>query len=257
MSCSVYSSNNLLELYVTSWSTTLRSSMSPIIAQKNTWFESWTPDQETITMTIRQGDQDAQHKANTLLQFWQWNNTIVTLYWPERNMLYSVTVASAPYTEDYRNVVTDLTVTFNLITNMLFGYTVQPSISSNITGMISADLVDTTIESEVNRLNQASIQEYLSNIARSRKQWRGYHVTYDNFGWVTVEVPIHTKKDLHNYISQIGITKHNKNFVEVKQFKRFRTRLTGDFVQVMDSGSAKAIEHYLSRHGNSLGIITR
>lgn len=240
MACILYSSTTQLELYVIAWSTSLTSSMSPVIAQRHTWFQSWNPAHDSMQLTIRQGPQSAQKAASSLLQQWMRTNEVLTLSWPERNMSYKCTVASAPYVERYDTPVTDLTVQLFLVTNLIMSQTAAVSISDNVTGMLGTNLVTGTIQDELDRLTAEEKAALADQAKRHNTQWAGYKVQYNNDGTATVTV--YTAQ--HGILGNI-IGGNDGNMITTNVKRQYVVSLTGEFVQAMNTGSDSVIQFYL------------
>ena len=134
--CFLTSGGVQVEVGVVSWGTALRSSMRPIYSQGHTWFQAWSPDNDSMTMTFRQPSVYAQSALVATLFQWMRTQAVVQIEWAARNMDYQAVIVGAPDKRDYNVVMNDVSVTFMLITNKFIQNVATASISGNVLSML-------------------------------------------------------------------------------------------------------------------------
>lgn len=204
MTCFLTGGNVQVEVGVVSWSTSLRSSMTPMYTQGHTWFQAWNPSNDSLSMTLRQNSRTAQKALSSTLFAWMKMNTEVTIDWYERNMHYTAIVASAPQRDDYNVVMNDINVTFLLVTNRFIDSIAPFTISNKVMEILGGDFVDKTVD---DLLQEHAIDEEKEEDAKkkaaadknkkngwspvvqkahdSNQQWEGYKVVYHDDGTAT------------------------------------------------------------------------
>lgn len=254
MACVLSSGGVTLELLVTSWTTTLNTSASPVVAQRNNWFGAWTPDHPSMTVTFRQGPQDTQKAASAVLRQWAQTNARVTLTWPERGWDLVVLVSSAAYRRSYDRTVTDLTVTFALMTNLIYDHEAAMTVSSNMLGMIDADTVSLTLDDIEADSKRRQEEALLADYASRNKQWDGYTVSYEDGGLVRVQVESASSRPSTTVNKPLFAPTDTPLFgpVAPKRYDVYTAPLSMGFVNVMSTGDSAAIRSWLEANSKSV-----
>lgn len=171
MSCFLTSGQTQVEVGVISWSTTLRSSMTPLYSQSHTWFQAWAPNQDSLQMTFRQSSPDAQRVFVSTLFFWSKNHSTIRIEWPERNMDYQAIVAGSPQRVDFDVVMNDISVTFLLLTNKFIQSQAPVAISDNVLSMLGDKFVSKSLDdmNRENALQQQKDDQKKDNAAKNQK----------------------------------------------------------------------------------------
>lgn len=245
MACILDNGHTKLELYVRDWSTSLSSGKSMQQAQGHNWASAWHPSNDMMSMTIRQGNQQAQRAAWAFLYQCMKSNSKVSLQWPERNLSCNVIVMQCNYSEDYNIVVKDITVQFLMLTNAIATQQVSMSVSTNVLGMLGEQVtkdLDDLQEEARKQAAQAKLEAEVANAIQTKKQWPGYSCVYNDDNTVSVTV-----KPSAHFGHMFGPT----------TYKTYRVVMSAKFVEAMQSGDAATIEGFLQSQNGGKGPYAR
>ena len=174
MACIVSSGSIQLELLVVGMSTSLTSSMQPVLGYRAQWFESWQPSQDTLSITFRQSTPEAHESAVATLRRWAQGNSRLSLKYPERNIDYEVIIRSIPWTRRYDTQLVDATVTFQPLTNRFIDST-SPFIYANLAwSMLGSEF----ITEDIDDISSFETETQVRALFASKTQFDGYDITY-------------------------------------------------------------------------------
>lgn len=243
--CFLTSGGVQVEVGVVSWGTALRSSMRPIYSQGHTWFQAWSPDNDSMTMTFRQPSVYAQSALVATLFQWMRTQAVVQIEWAARNMDYQAVIVGAPDKRDYNVVMNDVSVTFMLITNKFIQNVATASISGNVLSMLGDKFVSTTIDDaerehalaeqkakEKGAKNQKELQD---KAKKAMKDKSGYKVEYNPDGTATFTFTDYSKPNF----APGGLTQTYPTY-------RVTVKITNELVDKLNKGDD--IPHYLLTH---------
>ena len=186
MGC-VLSSNDLaVELYVVAMSTSLSSSMQPVIGANSVWFESWQPSQDTLSITFRQPSVDAQYQVISTLRRWAQGNSLLYLRYPERDIDYRVVIRSIPLRKRYDATMLDATVTFQPLTNRFIGSTVPYVYTDMAYAMLGSEFITDTVDDAIS----FDTEQQIRNLFTQNAQFDGYQITYLNYPDIQIQFRI-------------------------------------------------------------------
>lgn len=190
MGC-VLSSNDLaVELYVVAMSTSLSSSMQPVIGANSVWFESWQPSQDALSITFRQPSVDAQYQVISTLRRWAQGNSMLYLRYPERDIDYRVVIRSIPLRKRYDSTMLDATVTFQPMTNRFIGFTVPYVYTDMAYAMLGSEFITDTVDDALS----FDTEQQIRNLFTQNAQFDGYRIAYLNYPNVQIQIR-RTNKD--------------------------------------------------------------
>ena len=185
MSCMIYSDYNMLEVLPIAFSTTLSSSVSVMHASNAEWFEAWNPSQDSLSITVRMQNPDAQMNAIWVLQKWAQENAMLRIVYPERNFDWRCTIESCPLSLDYSVVMKDFTVTFFLLTNSFLTAQQTYQYSDVANALFTNDYIREDIYDSIGTvtdINDSSIRDMYD----ARQSFSGYDVSYTTWPYVTI-----------------------------------------------------------------------
>lgn len=241
MACILDNGHTRLELYVRDWNTRLSAGKSMQQAQGHNWASAWHPSNDLLSMTIRQGDQQAQRAAWAFMYQCMKSNAKVSLQWPERNLSCNVIVMQCNYAEDYNTVVKDITVQFLMLTNAIATQQVSMSVSTNVLGMLGEQVtkdLDELQEEARQKAAQAQLDNETANAKQTKQQWPGYSCVYNDDNTVSVTV-----KPIAHFGHMFGPTTN----------KTYKVVMSAKFVEAMQSGDAATIEAFLQSQNGGKG----
>ena len=190
MGCVLSSNDVAVELYVVAMSTSLSSSMQPVLGCKATWFEAWQPSQDTLSITFRQPSVDAQYQVISTLRRWAQGNSMLYLRYPERDIDYRVVIRSIPLRKRYDATMLDATVTFQPLTNRFIGSTVPYVYTDMAYAMLGSEFITDTVDDALS----FDTEQQLRNLFTQNAQFDGYRIAYLNYPNVQIQIR-RTNKD--------------------------------------------------------------
>ena len=184
MGCVLSSNDVAVELYVVAMSTSLSSSMQPVLGYKATWFESWQPSQDTLSITFRQPSVDAQYQVISTLRRWAQGNSMLYLRYPERDIDYRVVIRSIPLRKRYDATMLDATVTFQPMTNRFIGSTVPYVYTDMAYAMLGSEFITDTVDDALS----FDTEQQIRNLFTQNAQFDGYRIAYLNYPNVQIQI---------------------------------------------------------------------
>lgn len=186
MGCVLSSNDVAVELYVVAMSTSLSSSMQPVLGCKATWFEAWQPSQDTLSITFRQPSVDAQYSVISTLRRWAQGNSMLYLRYPERDIDYRVVIRSIPLRKRYDATMLDATVTFQPLTNRFIGSTVPYVYTDMAYAMLGSEFITDTVDDAIS----FDTEQQIRNLFTQNAQFDGYQITYLNYPDIQIQFRI-------------------------------------------------------------------
>ena len=186
MGCVLSSNDVAVELYVVAMSTSLSSSMQPVLGCKATWFEAWQPSQDTLSITFRQPSVDAQYQVISTLRRWAQGNSMLYLRYPERDIDYRVVIRSIPLRKRYDATMLDATVTFQPLTNRFIGSTVPYVYTDMAYAMLGSEFITDTVDDALS----FDTEQQIRNLFTQNAQFDGYQITYLNYPDIQIQFRI-------------------------------------------------------------------
>lgn len=186
MGCVLSSNDVAVELYVVAMSTSLSSSMQPVLGCKATWFEAWQPSQDTLSITFRQPSVDAQYQVISTLRRWAQGNSMLYLRYPERDIDYRVVIRSIPLRKRYDATMLDATVTFQPLTNRFIGSTVPYVYTDMAYAMLGSEFITDTVDDAIS----FDTEQQIRNLFTQNAQFDGYQITYLNYPDIQIQFRI-------------------------------------------------------------------
>ena len=186
MGCVLSSNDVAVELYVVAMSTSLSSSMQPVLGCKATWFEAWQPSQDTLSITFRQPSVDAQYSVISTLRRWAQGNSMLYLRYPERDIDYRVVIRSIPLRKRYDATMLDATVTFQPLTNRFIGSTVPYVYTDMAYAMLGSEFITDTVDDALS----FDTEQQIRNLFTQNAQFDGYQITYLNYPDIQIQFRI-------------------------------------------------------------------
>ena len=183
MGCVLSSNGVSVELYVVAMSTSLSSSMQPVIGANSVWFESWQPSQDTLSITFRQPSVDAQYYVISTLRRWAQGNSMLYLRYPERDIDYRVVIRSIPLQKRYDATMLDATVTFQPMTNRFIGSTVPYVYTDMAYAMLGSEFITDTVDDALS----FDTEQQIRNLFTQNNQFDGYRITYLNYPNIQIQ----------------------------------------------------------------------
>lgn len=183
MGCVLSSNDVAVELYVVAMSTSLSSSMQPVLGCKATWFEAWQPSQDTLSITFRQPSVDAQYSVISTLRRWAQGNSMLYLRYPERDIDYRVVIRSIPLRKRYDSTMLDATVTFQPLTNRFIGSTVPYVYTDMAYAMLGSEFITDTVDDALS----FDTEQQIRNLFTQNAQFDGYRITYLNYPNIQIQ----------------------------------------------------------------------
>ncbi|WP_288923509.1 hypothetical protein [uncultured Bifidobacterium sp.] len=183
MGCVLSSNDVAVELYVVAMSTSLSSSMQPVLGCKATWFEAWQPSQDTLSITFRQPSVDAQYSVISTLRRWAQGNSMLYLRYPERDIDYRVVIRSIPLRKRYDATMLDATVTFQPLTNRFIGSTVPYVYTDMAYAMLGSEFITDTVDDALS----FDTEQQIRNLFTQNAQFDGYRITYLNYPNIQIQ----------------------------------------------------------------------
>ena len=186
MGCVLSSNDVAVELYVVAMSTSLSSSMQPVLGYKATWFEAWQPSQDTLSITFRQPSVDAQYSVISTLRRWAQGNSMLYLRYPERDIDYRVVIRSIPLRKRYDATMLDATVTFQPMTNRFIGSTVPYVYTDMAYAMLGSEFITDTVDDALS----FDTEQQIRNLFTQNVQFDGYRIAYLNYPDIQIQFRI-------------------------------------------------------------------
>lgn len=183
MGCVLSSNDVAVELYVVAMSTSLSSSMQPVLGCRATWFEAWQPSQDTLSITFRQPSVDAQYSVISTLRRWAQGNSMLYLRYPERDIDYRVVIRSIPLRKRYDATMLDATVTFQPLTNRFIGSTVPYVYTDMAYAMLGSEFITDTVDDAIS----FDTEQQIRNLFTQNAQFDGYRITYLNYPNIQIQ----------------------------------------------------------------------
>lgn len=174
MPCVLSSGSVQVELLVVGMSTSISSSMKPVVGYRSVWFEAWQPSQDVMSITFRQSSPDAQRAAVETLRRWAQGNSRLSLKYPERNIDYEVVIRSIPWERRYDRQLVDATVTFQLLTNRIISSTTPFTYANLAWAMLGSEFVTEDVDEATSFDSESSLRALFD----AGTQFDGYRITY-------------------------------------------------------------------------------